>query len=217
MEPTQYLLVLLVTVVMGWFGIGILYNLRRGNAILKWMQGGLTLLGEKTTLRWLGSSAVELVIAKAKPPFRRAELVLVLQPRDVPWLWLGSFLRGRRDTLILRGQVASAPRLEFDLLSPDSWTGRPALAQANAAGWENQELEELRFLAPPASQPVSAPVAARLLEAARQNKLEIWRLSVRRESPQVELHLPLPDPRKAEAREYFSALRTLVQQISERQ
>src|SRR3989304_2017413 len=109
MDSTQAILFLLVAVVMGWFAFGVLWNIRQGNAVLKWMQSGLPRLGEKTTLRWLGSSAVELSIAKARPPFRRVDLLLVLEPRDVPWFWLLARSRGRRDMLIVRGQLATAP------------------------------------------------------------------------------------------------------------
>jgi hypothetical protein len=214
MEPTQYILFLLVALVMSWFGLGVLFNLRRGNAILKWMQGGLPLLGEKTTLRWLGSSAVQLGIAKAKPPFRRAELVLVLAPRDVPWLWLGTHLRGRRDMLILRGQLQAAPRLEYDVLQPESWAGRSAGAQAAASGWGSRELGEHTFLAPKASLPVSLPAASELLGLAQTLNPTVWRLSVRREWPQFELHIPLPDPQRGEARQFFTDLRTLAQAVT---
>ncbi len=113
MENYQTVLIIAVAVVMGWFGFGVITNIRRGNRVLKWMQLGLPAMGEKTTLRWLGSSAVHLVIAKAKPPFRRFELVLLLEPRDVPWLWIWTHARGRRDMLILRGLLMSAPRLEI--------------------------------------------------------------------------------------------------------
>jgi hypothetical protein len=215
MDLTQYLLVVLVAVVMGWFGLGVVYNLRRGNAVLKWMQSGLPLLGEKTTLRWLGSSAVQLGIARAKPPFRRAEIVLVLAPRDVPWLWLGSALRGRRDLLIFRGQLQAAPRLEYDVLQPESWTGRPALSQALSAGWGEQELGEHTFLAPQASLPVSLPAAQELLQAARAVHPAVWRFSVRRDWPQLELHIPLPDPKQCAAPEYFAALRSIAQQMAD--
>jgi hypothetical protein len=79
----QYILVAAVILFMGWFAIGVVYNLRRGEALLKWMQGGLPSIGQKTTFRWLGTSVAELVIAHAKKPFRRLETLLVLKPRDV--------------------------------------------------------------------------------------------------------------------------------------
>jgi hypothetical protein len=214
MDAYQPLLIIVAAIVMGWFGGGVVWNLRRGNAVLKWMQAGLPALGERTTLRWLGSSAVELGIAKAKPPFRRCELVLVLEPRDVPWLWLWSYARGRRDLLIVRAQLNSAPRLEYDLITPGSWSGRSAVAQAAQAKWENATLGDYHFLAPKASLPVSSKDAPNLLKSAQKIHPVVWRLAVRREFPQIELHIPLPDPKKTDSRNFFEAVRTLAQRTT---
>ena len=212
MEQYQPWLIAAVAVVMGWFGGGVIWNIRRGNAVLKWMQGGLSALGERTTLRWLGSSAVELAIAKARPPFRRCELVLLLEPRDVPWLWLWSLARGRRDLLILRGQLTAAPRLEYELFAPGSWTGRQALKHASQARWGNQMLGPLSFVAPKPSLPASLAAAPALLDSARNVDPEVCRLAVRREFPQLELHVPLPNPKNRDARQFFEAVRALAQQ-----
>ena len=214
MDGYQPLLVVLVAVVMSWFGGGVIWNLRRGNAVLKWMQAGLPTLGEKTTLRWLGSSAVELVIAKARSPFRRCELVLVMEPRDVPWLWLLSRTRGRRDMLILRGQLNTAPRLEYEVLAPGSWTGRLAASRAALAQWGDEALDGYRFVAPKASLPVSRTNVPKVLESAHKVHPRVWRLAVRREFPQLELHIPLPDPKICDARQFFLALRGLAQQVA---
>jgi hypothetical protein len=195
---------------MAWFGGGVLWNLRRGNAVLKWMQSGLPLLGERTTLRWLGSSAVELGIARAKAPFRRFELVVLMEPRDVPWLWLLSFARGRRDLLILRGQLSNAPRLEYELIAPGSWSGRPAQARADQLQWGNTSLGSYRFLAPRASLPVSSAAAPALIEMAEKVHPGLWRLAARREFPQFELHIPLPDPKRSDARQFFESVRALA-------
>ena len=216
MDPTQALLFVLVAAVMGWFAAGVVWNIRRGNAVLKWMQDGLPRLGEKTTLRWLGSSAVELVIAKARPPFRRAELVLVLEPRDVAWFWLFARLQGRRDMLIVRGQLATAPQFEFDLLSPGSWSERETVGRGEARQWETESLSEARFRAPTATRPLSRQIAPGALEAARTVHPIVWRLSSRREFPQIELHIPLPDPRRENATEFFNKLRHLAEQMSQR-
>jgi len=213
MESYQSILIVIVALVMGWFGGGVIFNIRRGNAVLKWMQSGLPTLGEKTTMRWLGSSVVELVIAKAKPPFRRTELVIVLEPRDVPWLWLGSFIRGRRDMLIIRGQLTSAPRLEYEMVAPDSWTGRSALSRAVQANWGNEAVGAFRYLAPRASLPVTSAIAHAVLTSAQTTQTQPWRIAVHREFPQFEVHLSLPNPKSGEARQFFDALRSLAQQV----
>jgi hypothetical protein len=216
MEPTQTILFVLVAAVMGWFAFGVVWNIRRGNTVLKWMQAGLPRLGEKTTVRWMGSSAVELVIAKARQPFRRVELILVLEPRDVPWFWLLSRVQGRRDMLIVRGQLATAPQFEYDLLSPGSWSERETVGRGEARQWESEPLGEARFRAPAATRPLSRQIAPPALEAARHIYPIVWRLSSRRESPQFELHIPLPDPRREDASKFFNALRDLAEQIGRR-
>jgi hypothetical protein len=213
MEPAQAVLFVLVALVMGWFAFGVLWNIRYGNAVLKWMQAGLPRLGERTTLRWLGSSAVQLTIPKARPPFRQVELVLVLEPRDVPWFWLFARLRGRRDMLIVRGQLVTAPQFEFDLFTPGSWSEQQTLNRGDMRQWEAEALADTRFRAPSPTRPLSRQIAPNVLEAARRVRPIVWRLSSRREWPQLELHVPLPNPRQDEAVQFFSALRALAEQM----
>src|SRR5574340_554342 len=94
-----------VLLVVGWFAVGTHFNVRKGEDALRWLQDGLPLVGEKTTLHWLGSSVVELKIQQAKAPFRQAEVLVVLEPRDVAPLWGLARLRGRRDLFIFRGSL----------------------------------------------------------------------------------------------------------------
>jgi hypothetical protein len=216
MDPTQTLLIVLVAVVMGWFGFGVIWNIRRGNAVLKWMQAGLPRLGEKTTLRWLGSSAVELSIAKARAPFRRVDIVLVLEPRDVPWFWLIARLQGRRDMLIVRGHLTTAPQFEYDLLVPGSWSERETVGRGETRQWEAEALGDSRFRAPAPTRPLSRQLAPGALEAARKVRPTVWRLSSRREFPQLELHVPPPDPKRDDAAQFFNALRALAEQMGGR-
>src|SRR2546428_2041767 len=76
----------LILFVMLWFALGTQRNIRKGNDLLHWLQAGLPILGRRTTMRWLGSSAVELGIVEPESPFRDATVVVVLEPRDVSFL-----------------------------------------------------------------------------------------------------------------------------------
>ena len=206
-------LLVIVFLVMGWFAGGVIWNIRRGNAVLRWMQAGLPRLGEKTTLRWLGTSVVELSIQKAKAPFRQVQVMLVMTPRDVPWLWLMAARRGRKDLLIIRGQLQSAPRLEYEVASPQSWTGQRSIAEARDRRWGEQVEGDHVFLAPSPSLAVSRPGALELLGSARRIFPGVWRLALRRETPQFDLHLPLPNA-KGDAAEYIEAIRHVAQRAS---
>lgn len=216
MTPTQALLFVAVAVVMGWFAGGVIWNIRRGNALLKWMQAGLPRLGPRTTLRWLGSSAVQLGIEKAKPPFRRVEIVLALEPRDVPWFWLMARAQGRRDVLVVRAQLVSPPALEFDLVAPGSWSDRTSSRRAQSQPWQSEPMNDVSFRAPAATRGLSRTIAPAILQAAYQVHSPVWRVSSRREYPQLELHIPFPDPRRDSAPQFFSALGTLAEQMGKR-
>jgi hypothetical protein len=213
MDPAQTALIITVALVLGWFALGVVYNIRRGNAVLKWLQGGLPRLGERTTLRWLGSSAVVLEIAKARSPFRRVDLMLVLEPRDVPWFWLLARSRGRRDVLILRGQLVTAPPQEFAWFAPGSWSERERSRTDAGRGWPAEQVDGLRLQTPPGSKAGNRPAADAGLAAARQLHPTIWQLSARRGLPHLELHLPLPDPRQTEAAAYCEQIRRLAEVV----
>ncbi len=116
---------------VGAFAAGTVWNVRRGDALVRWMQPGLKVLGARSTLRWLGSTAIEMVFNDAAAPFDKATVVVFLAPRDMPWLW--AFSR-RRDTLILRAELRHPPRFDSEFLDRESWSGRdakPSGAQAD--------------------------------------------------------------------------------------
>jgi hypothetical protein len=212
-QPTA-LLVVIVALVLGWFAIGVVGNIRQGNAVLRWLQGGLPKVGARTKLRWLGSSVVELKIDDARPPFRQAEILLAFEPRDVPWLWLLAHLQGRRDILILRGQLTTAPRHEFSVVAPGTWTGRAVTREATSRRWAVEPLGDHLLAAARTTLSITRPLAASLLEVARQGHPHVWRLAVRREYPQFEIHLPLPRTGSTDAGAYIDGLRELARKAA---
>lgn len=188
--------------VVAWFAAGTIWNVRTGHALMRWMQEGLPLLGSRTTVRWLGSTVVEMVIGDAKAPFTGATVVIFLEPRDLPW-WPLSRARGRRDTLIIRGALRQAPALELEALDPRSWSGRDALSRV-PHGWLMREGGiAVHYESTPALERADALVAR-----ARGAGLRLARLSVRRAEPHFQLHVSLPD-RQRPAREFFEAVHAL--------
>ena len=212
MEP-RYFLVLAVALIMSWFAIGVLYNIRRGEKLLRWMQGGLPRIGERTTFRWLGSSVAHLVIAQGKGPTKRVEILLALAPRDVPWNWLYAVLRGRHDILILRVDLNNAPRLALELSNPKTWTGRLSLHQVQQEGWQSQEYQGQILMAPAGLLKLAAEFLERLQGAAQKLAPSYDRFSLRKETPHLEVHLPFPDPKVDDAQAFFTALQDLARAI----
>jgi hypothetical protein len=198
----------LVALVMVWFAAGSIWNVRKGKSTLRWMQGGLHHLCERTTVRWLGTTAVELVLSKSKAPFEEATLVIFLEPRDVPWLWGFSRSRGRRDGLILRARLRRAPHADLEALDRSSFAGRDALRRMASERWSVREPGASGALPTFYKVEGALPLADALLELAKGAGMTVRRLSVRRAEPHIQLHIDLPSE-SAPAAEFFAAVRTI--------
>jgi hypothetical protein len=215
----QYILVVAVVVIMGWFAIGVIYNLRRGDALLKWIQNGLPNIGQKTTFRWLGTSVAELVIAHAKKPFRRLETLLVLKPRDIFWMTILAYFQGRNDIVIFRGQLTTAPVTDLELVDPNTWSGRSTLKDMQQRKWASKPYNDMQLLAPSGLLDMATKTLDRLTIPMDKLSPRYARFSLRRDASQsnFEVHVPFPQYRSTNAEKYFEALRELARAVSERE
>src|SRR5256886_45838 len=192
--------VLTALIVVGWFALGTLLNIRRGNRLLRWFQPGMTLLGERTTLRWLGSSGVELKVQHALAPLKSAEVLLLLEPRDLPLLCCLFRARGRRDLLIVRAELRAGPRFELEALHPRAWSTRGA---ARALDGDRRTPAPLPSGSPlVAYQRGGGPgggghTASEMLAGVALGKLPLVRLAVRRTTPNLEVQWQGAGPGRA--------------------
>ncbi len=215
MNP-QYILVIAIVIIMSWFAFGVIFNLRRGEVLLKWMQAGLPAIGPRTTFRWLGTSVAELGIAQAKRPFRRLDILLVLAPRDVFWMMILSIFQGRRDTVIFRAATTTPPFLDLELADPKSWSGRAALKDVTNRNWESRPYQDMQLMAPRGHLDLAAATLDQLVAPMQKLSQRYTRLSLRKNTPNLEIHVPFPDHRTTNAANYFEALRSLAQAVGER-
>ena len=209
MSPAIALFILVVIFVVGWFAAGTHYNVRKGDSVMRWLQDGLPLIGEKTNLQWMGSSVLQLKIQQAKPPFRHAEILLVLEPRDVAPLWGLARLRGRRDLFIFRGTLRSQPPLELEALDPGSWSTGGLADQVKSEHWT-------LISAPPpllAHAPGDLHAASEVLERAQLEGCPLQRLAIRRAEPNVEVQWHLDPLRKRSACDVFETLQRIAQRL----
>ncbi|MFH1186400.1 MAG: hypothetical protein V1755_15430 [Chloroflexota bacterium] len=213
---SQYIVIVAVAIFMGWFALGMIYNLRRGDAILKWMQDGLPLIGERTSFRWLGSSVAEMSIARAKRPFQRLDTLLVLKPRDVFWMTLIALVQGRDDVLIFRAYLSTPPLLDLELADPKTWSGRTALGQVAKRGWEATDHRGLRLMAPKGLLDLAARTVDQLGTPMARLSARTVRLSLRKTAPNLEVHIPFPNTRLTDAKAYFQSLSDLGRAVGER-
>jgi hypothetical protein len=212
---SQTILVIVAAIFMGWFAWGMIYNLRLGDALLKWMQSGLPSIGQKTTFRWLGTSVAELVIAHAKKPFRRLETLLVLKPRDVFFMTIAAYFQGRDDIVIFRAHLTTAPVTDLELIDPKTWSGRDAQKQNRRRKWESTTYQGLQLMAPMGLLDLATTTLDRLAVPMQKLSSRYARFSLHRDAPNFELHVPFPDYRAQDARQYFEALRELARSVNE--
>jgi hypothetical protein len=204
--------VAVIAVFLVWFALGTQRNIRIGNDVLRWLQDGLPVLGPRTTLRWLGSSVVELKIAEASEPFRDATILVVLEPRDIGFLWAWARLRGRRDFVIVRANLREPPRIDVDAWDARAWTGRPAGAAEDGRpiAWPGTQVE-----ARVAGDGDPAAIRTTWSALARATP-GVWRLSVQPVVPHIEAHLLVPDRRGASSRGVLEPIRDLARALRSR-
>jgi hypothetical protein len=203
--------VLVALVFLGWFAVGTQLNVRRGNRLLRWLQDGLALVGEKSTLRWLGSSAIELKIQNAVEPLLSAAIFIVLEPRDLPILWWLFRARGRHDLLIVRGELRAPPRVELEALDTRAWSTRGVERALRRKRWTP--------VAVPPGSPLIAYAPGRtnavseVLPLAALPELGLVRLAVHRGAPHVEVQWTLTGLERLEARRVFETVHRLAERF----
>jgi hypothetical protein len=208
------LAIALLLLVLLWFTVGTQRNVRRGNRVLIWLQEGLPVLGSRATLRWLGSSVVGVGISEANAPFREAEVMVVLEPRDLGAIWALARQRGRRDFVLIRANLVRAPRFAADLVNPAGWTP-PGASQPD------ETLE-------PVSPDDAATTSYRFEDDGRAPRDDlrrawdglatasgdVWRIAVRQTIPHLEIHVVPPDISASGSARLFTVIRQLAETIT---
>jgi hypothetical protein len=219
----------LILFVMLWFALGTQRNIRKGNDLLRWLQGGLPILGRRTTMRWLGSSAVELGIVEPASPFREATVVVVLEPRDVSVLWAFARSRGRRDFVIVRVNLVRAPRFDLDVRDPRGWTGRAEVHPGGGEGGDGlvdappgggaearHELDwadgVVAIVGPGADADWIRSTWTQLSDASDG----VWRLTIQPVVPHLEVHVRPPAAGRTGADRLLAPIRDLAMSLIER-
>jgi hypothetical protein len=209
------LLLAILLVVLLSFTFGTQRNLSRGNAIMRWLQASLPGLGRRATLRWLGSTVVEVGLVEPAEPFRDVTILAVMEPRDVPLLWAVTHARGRRDLLIFRASTRRPPRIEVEVFDDSAWITdeTPDAEQGwQSVEWAGDVTAKARGDVDPATIAGLRAAWTRLGAASAG----VWRVSARQTVPHLEIHVRPPDVTVAESAELIEAVRAVADALSPR-
>jgi len=187
MEDFATRLVTAISVLLiGGYFIGLSMNRRVGRGLARWVRDGLRVAGGEGTIRWLGSSGFVIDVRGLAPPLTRLTVTALLEPREVPPLWLYWRLRGRRDLLVVRCWFVRRPRRSLEIAAPASFIGRTALAAVPAEqGWTVRQLDDFVVAAPADG----APLGDELWKVFRAHTAGLWQISVRNQDPHLQVSL----------------------------
>ena len=192
-----------------WYGGGYLYNRRQGKRLFRWLEKGLGVLGGEHEAGWIGSpaSGARVNVIHAGAPFRRLELTLLLENREMLPLWLLDHLRGKRDRLIIRATLRSPHRGEVEVV-PAKGRIAQGLRKAQEQPWAFQ------------TGPYGLVIAHRGSGTQRQVKpLEQWleiygmylnRLSWRKTDPHVQLQVAVVELLPTSSETFLADLQAAV-------
>lgn len=140
MEPGVITVIGLCVFLVLWYGGGHLYNRRRGQRLFRWLEIGLDVLGGERESGWLGSpaSGARINVTRAAPPFRRLEITLLLENREILPLWLFHRLHSSQDWLIIKATLRSPRRGEIEVV-PAKGRIAEGLRKEQEHPWEWQE------------------------------------------------------------------------------
>jgi len=205
MDPKVIAVVGLGAFLVLWYGAGYLYNRRRGQRLFRWLEAGLDVLGGERESGWIGSpaSGARVNIVHAHPPFRRLEITLLLENREVPLLWLFDHLRNKRDRLIIRMTLRSPRRGEIEIGS-----ARRKAARRREQPWTWQEEPHgliMAYLGPGVERQVQA--LEPWLEA---HGVYVHRFSWRKQDPHIQMQVNVGGLLATSSETFFADLQSAV-------
>ena len=212
MDIGQWIAIILSALLGASYVVGAMINRRRGVATYQWLRAGLEQIGKISEAKWIGSSGsgARLVVGSAKKPFRRIEVIFLLESREIMPIWLFNRLRNKQDEMIFKANLKQVPVQEVESgpsgdrkirgflstqgvnLNPFETVSAPDGFGIIRRGGQDEEL------------------LAALREFLQKYRASVFQFSLRRQSPHLILRAKLPSLRENPAEELFTDLSTLL-------
>jgi len=177
-----------------YFGAGSL-NRKRGTATYRWLYRALETVGEVSDAEWIGAAnmGARLTVKKAEKPFRRVEAHYLLEPREFPPYWLFSRLKGKRDEVLIRLVLRSAPKGSLEIKRTPA--NRPSQLTASHGIQSGFELVDLDLEAAPLLETIKVFLV--------ENGRTVNRIIIKPDIPHLEIDARIKPLLDSPAESYF--------------
>ncbi len=208
-DPGLALLAFLVGGTGLWYVLGTRANRRVGWNLLRWLREGTWGYGERAQTNWFGTSNFWFRIDPAKRPYRRFQITILLEPRDMAfWGLFARLFLGRRDLFVLRGDLRNPPRYEVEIFDRPVNVPAEIRRRIRAEGWQVRKLPELGLTVASPADLGSTP--AELIDALLPYAGRVWRLAFHRTSPHIVLVCHFPNPTRTAPADFFGAVERVI-------
>jgi hypothetical protein len=197
-----------------WYVVGWQMNRRRGERLLAWILQGLRAFSDQITVSRLGTSGFQVNVGKTEAPFKRIEATILLEPREIPLLWIFNLLRGRADQLVFKGTLRAWPRGEVEVVKARGSSARRVLKGLDEEDWARQETASGLVIAYRGKKSQQqADAISHLLEDLGPRLL---RLSLSKKAPHLLVSVSLAGLSEQSAFLMLSSLHELAQTVTSR-
>jgi hypothetical protein len=194
-----------------WYVVGWQVNRRRGMCLLEWIVQGLRALGDQITVSRLGTSGFQVHVGKVQPPFKKIEVTILLEPREILLFWLFNLLRGKADSLVFKGTLRAWPQGEIEVMKR-SRLGKQVLKGLDEETWTCQETASGLVMACRGQK--GQQQAAAISHLVEDLSPRLLRLSLSNKDPHFLVSLSLAGLDEQSALFLLSSLRDLAQVVT---
>jgi hypothetical protein len=208
MDIGQWIVIGLSALFLVWFLVGVATSRKLGDQVLRWVQEGTRQLGRLSNARRIRGSAVQLTIKDAAAPFRQVDLIVALEQRENPPLWLYHHLNGKRDELVIQGMLRSAPKQELEIArtssrlpfdSEPAGVTQPKMVQVSSGSFMLKH-----------SQGIDRPMEDLVDNFLSKYGEAVLGLQLKRSIPHLQVHLRLAPLLRTDSQVFMSDLQGLL-------
>lgn len=205
LDVGQWIIIALSAFLFLWYFYANTANRKQGIATYRWLRQCLEIYGKVSSAEWIGASnmGARLMVEKATSPLRRVQAHYLLEPREFLPYWLASRLRGKRDRVVIQGELRIPPNGSLEIR-------RVAARHASTLPGDERIHRDFQIVH---ADTESTSMMASVEEYLASSGSIVERIVIRRHAPHLELHASLKPLVRASAESYLSPLLALCHSL----